>query len=282
MASPYVWRRRIGAATAVAAVLVALGACGKSNPPAGGNNNPSGAGQIGDAGNASGTPTAAATTQGTGGGGNGGGGGGATTSPYPSDAKSYGLEILKAIANKDNVRLKALTDTNTVNYVLQQLYQNKNGQWTYISCTNGTTTSCHYYNQTGDTAQVGMTTSQLGNPGAGNSVYIQGDNFPTDPSGYVLAFVSSWMGGNYDRMVALSSTSVAGYAQGQTTPKVGKVGSAYSCGSGKTCVDAGSDIAGGVAYPPYFHFVIDTAKISAGKPNGITGYLPADNTNFHN
>src|SRR5262249_9948699 len=97
MASPYVWRRRIGAATAVAAVLFTVGACGKSNPPAGGSDNPSGAGQIGDAGNATGTPTAAATTQGTGGGGNGGGGGGgATTSPYPSDAKSYGLEILKA------------------------------------------------------------------------------------------------------------------------------------------------------------------------------------------
>lgn len=271
MASIIVWRRRLGAATAIASVLLALGACSKPAGTAGPGptSTDSGQGQLGEGGTST-TPAATATQK------TGGGGGGTQAPLYPSDAKTYGLEILKAIGNKDNARLAALADLNTVNYAQQ--YQNKNAQWTYTDCANGTTTSCHYYNQTGDIAMVGMITAKLGQAGAGNSVYLDQSTYPTDPSGYVSSFVSNWTGDNYARMVALSSTSIADHFRPLT--KFGTYGGGFTpsaphpcvTNASKTCVDVSAT--GGTQNLPTQHFIVDPAKISAGKPNGITGYEP--------
>jgi hypothetical protein len=93
--------RRVAAIAATAACLLALAACAKDGTPAAnGTSEPTGQGQIGDASaSATTTPDGTATTT------SGGGGGGSTTSPYPNNAKDYGLEILKAIAANNDAGL---------------------------------------------------------------------------------------------------------------------------------------------------------------------------------
>src|SRR5215470_12305011 len=124
-------RRRVGMLSMAAVIAIGLTACGKSG---GGNSAlgeaPATSGLAGGGSpNTSPSPGANASPTNGNGGGNGGGGGGATatqSSLYPKDAKSYGLEILKAIANKDNTRLVALSSQNTANYAQQQNYASKN------------------------------------------------------------------------------------------------------------------------------------------------------------
>jgi hypothetical protein len=269
-------RYRRAAVAAIAVGLLALTACG-NKAPQDPNAQPDGQGQIGDAPSASasasanGTPAATAATQ-------GGGGGGGTSNPYPSNAKDYGLEILKAIANKDNVRLAALADLNTVNYAQQ--YQNKNGQWTHTDCADGATVTCHYYNQTGDIASVGMMKAKLGGQGAGVSVYLEQGTYPTNASSYVQSFVYNWtFTDSYAHMVSLSSPSIVSYVKTQQKLNAGGGGittsNPHPCATNasKTCVDASA--VGGTLNLPTYHFIVDPAKISAGKPNGIVGYEPA-------
>jgi hypothetical protein len=269
--------RRWAAVATVATALFALTACG-----GGGGGDPTPTGTDDGSGTTIGgaaTPTDTTTPDGTvtttsGGGGGGGSGGGQQGPYYPSDAKTYGLEILKAIGNKDNVRLTALADLNTVNYAQQ--YQNRNAQWTNTDCGGGGTTTCNYYNQTGDIAMVGMTTAKLGSAGAGVSVYVEGGSYPTDAGNYVLTFGSSWESGSYAKMVALSSNSIANHVQ--TLPKFSSVSAGITVGSPHPCATNGSKTCvelsqvGGIANLPSRSFIVDMTKISAGKPNGIIGY----------
>jgi hypothetical protein len=267
-------RLRRAAMAAVAAGVLALTACGSK--PSDVTVEPTGQGQLGDAPSATPSPTAdgtpAATTT------TGGGGGGGTTSPYPSSAKDYGLEILKAIANNNDARIVDLSSLSTAQYVQQQNYKSKNGQWTYTDCQSGSTQSCHYYNQTGDTAQVGIETAKLGTTGAASSVTIDGGSFATQPGPYVGAFGSAWEAGDYAKMVSLSSTSIANHFN--TLPKFSSVnaGITYSgpgpCpapNAAKTCVALQQ--VGGTATLPARYLIVDVAKIGAGKPNGIIGYV---------
>jgi hypothetical protein len=271
--------RRATMLSAAAVLALALGACGKSG---------GGSSAIGDA--PPGSPTAVGTSPNTspspggtsgGGGGGGGGGGTATQSPlYPKDAKSYGLEILKAMASNDKTRVIALSSQNVYSYAQTQNYLTKNGQWTNTDCTSGGSPMCSYYNQTGDIAQVGLDASKLGAQSAGTSVYIEGGTFPKDPGSYVSAFLSAWSFGSYAKTVSLSSPSIADHFK--ATPPYSSVGAAGipqtpkpcpSPNASKTCVDIYQQ--GGTATLPTQHLIIDTARISAGKPNGIIGYLPA-------
>ena len=274
--------RRTALLSAAAVLALAVTACGKGG---GGNS------ALGDA--PPGSPTANATspntspnpgataTSGSGGGGGGGGGTTATTSPaYPKDAKSYGLEILKAIAKPDDARLVALSSLNVATYVQGQPYQNKNSQWTNTDCTSGPNTTCSYYNQTGDLAQVGMDVAKLGGQGAGSFATIESGTYPKDAASYVYAFGGAWIYGSYARMVSLSSVSIADHFKAtQTFTAAGAAGysnsAAHPCASNssKTCVDLIP--VGGTTNPPYQHLIVDTARISAGKPNGIIGYEPA-------
>jgi hypothetical protein len=275
----YPTTRRWVAVAAMAAALLALTACGKDSASGSGTDNGSGSGLLGGA--ASPSPDLSATGDGAGdgtGGGNPGGGGGGGSAPagptYPNDAKSYGLEILKAIGNKDNARLAALVDLSTVNYAQQ--YQNNNAQWTYTDCASGATQMCHYYNQTGDIASVGILTAKLGQTQAGSSVYVEGGSYPTNASGYVLAFGSSWESGAYAKMVALSSNSIADHYKG--VAKFSSVNAGITAGTPKPCATNASKMCvdlsqvGGTATLPAQHLIVDMAKIGAGKPNGIIGY----------
>jgi hypothetical protein len=271
--------RRATMLSAAAVLALALSACGKSG----------GSSALGDA--PPGSPTAVATSPNTspspgsttsgGGGGGGGGGGTATQSPlYPKDAKSYGLEVLKAIANKDNTRLIALSSQNTANYAQIQGYSKYTGSWTNTDCTGGPNPTCSYYDQTGDLAQVGLDASKLGNQGAGSYVTIEGGTYATNASSYVSAFGSAWESGAYARMVSLSSNSIADHFKATQTLTAGGASGITTMGphpcaktAGKTCVDLVG--VGGTANPPCQHLIIDTSRISAGKPNGIIGYEPA-------
>jgi hypothetical protein len=273
--------RRAALLSAAAVLSLALGACGKSG---GGNS------ALGDAPptgastslpNTSPSPGANATAT-SGGGGGGGGGATATTSPaYPKDAKSYGLEVLKAIAKPDNVRLVALSSLSVATYVQgQSYYQTKNSQWTNTDCTSGSSTTCSYYNQTGDIAQVGMDVAKLGGQGAATSATIESGTYAKDAPSYVYAFGGAWIYGSYARMVSLSSVSIADHFKAtQTFTAAGASGysnsAAHPCAtnSTKTCVDLVP--VGGTTNPPYQHLIVDMTRISAGKPNGIIGYEPA-------
>ncbi len=271
-------RYRRAAVAVIAAGMLALAACG-SNSPQNVTAEPSGQGQIGDAPEASATanassPAATTTTLS-----NGGGGGGTTNpNPYPSNAKDYGLEILKAIANNNDARIADLSSVSTAQYVQQQNYKSKNGQWTHTNCQSGSTQYCHYYNQTGDTAQVGIDATKLGTKGAGSSVTIDGGSFSTSAAPYVQAFGTAWEAGDYTKMVSLSSIAIASHFN--TLPKFSSVSAGISTtgpapcpapNAAKTCVALVQ--VGGTATLSAKNLIVDVAKISAGNPNGIIGYV---------
>ncbi len=267
--------RRVAAIAAAAACLLALAACGKdgaANPNATGE--PSAQGQLGDS-SASATTTPDATATTTSG---GGGGGGTTTSPYPNNAKDYGLEILKAIAANNDARIVDLSSLNTAQYVQQQNYKSKNGQWTNTHCQSGSTQYCHYYNQTGDLAQVAIETAKLGKKEAVSSVTVDGYTFAKDGASYGSAFGSAWENGDYARMVSLSSAAIANHFNG--VPKFSSVNAGITTygpqacpapNASKTCVELRQT--GGTATLPSQYLIVDMAKITAGKPNGIIGYV---------
>ena len=291
-------RRRVANLSAAAALALALTLAGcarkdgaTTSPTGGGNaalgNAPSGSataspGTSPGGGTSTSTSTDGSTSPGGGtstGTGGGGSGGGNSGPPYPGEAKSYGLEILKAVGAKDHPRLGTLADANTVNYSKQ--YANKNASWTYVYCeVSGVQTNCYYYNQAGDVAQVGMITAKLGKIGAGTLVYLDVSEFRKNPTDYVAAFVAIWTyGGTYARVVSLSSPSIADhFINGVGKLSAGGGGTTTSAphpcatNSGKTCVDA--SVVGGSLNLPVQHFIIDPSKVSAGKPNGIIGYEP--------
>ena len=99
---------------------------------------------------------------------------------------------------------------------------------------------------------------------------------------YVEGFVAYWRNGVYVHMVTLSSPSIVSYIVSFDTPEVVYTSSPYPCrsNSGQTCVDAATSFAGS-PYGRIFHFVVDTSKISAGKPNGIIGYEAPTQDDFH-
>jgi len=275
-------RRRRAAILSTAATLalaLSLAACGKGA----GNPSPADSGNaaLGNAPSSSASPSGGTTSGGTGTGGGGGGTGASTGNSgptYPKDAKSYGLEILKALGNKDYTRMGELADANTVSYAKQ--YANKNASWTNTDCgTSGPTSTCNYYNQTGDIATVGMITATLGKERAGNSVSVEGGTYDKAAQPYVQAFGQNMEFGTYAHMVSLSSNSIADHFK--SIPKFSSVsagvtaGAAHPCttNASKTCVDLMQ--VGGTATLPTQHLIVDMSRISAGKPNGIIGYEPA-------
>jgi hypothetical protein len=254
---------------AAVAVSLALTACGgdKGTPGNPTGTGDTGSGQLGDA--ASPSPGA---TGGTGGGGGGGGGTATTQAPlYPSDAKSYGLEILKAWAKKDYTRFGNLADAHSVDQA--KSYGDRDTTWTFVFCqASGANNDCKYYNNNGDIVQIWMTTSKLGSPGAGNLFSMEYGGLPNNTGDYVGRFISAWTNGDYAAMVLLSNTTVADHFKNEPKFPVGsQVQAPAPCGS-KTCVDV---IGVPLGSAKTQHFTIDTSKITAKKPNGITGYEPA-------
>ena len=265
-------RRCLLAATVAAAL--ALTACGGGGTPGNsGNPGDAGTGQPGDAASPSANATdgGGTNTGGTTGGTGGTGGGGNQAPTYPSDAKSYGLEILKAWANKDYTRFGNLADAHSVDQA--KSYGDRNTSWTYVFCqVNGTNNECKYYNANGDIVQIWLTTSKLGSAGAGNLFAMEYGSIPNNSGDYVNHFISAWNNGDYAAMVLYANASVADHFKNEPKFPTGwQAQAAQACGS-KTCVDV-------IAVPPGSaktqHFTIDNSKITQKKPNGITGYEPA-------
>jgi hypothetical protein len=274
--------RRVAAIAAAAAFVLALTACGNNGTPAAnGTSEPTGQGQIGDASaTATTTPDATATTTSSGG---GGGGGGSTQGPtYPSNAKDYGLAVLKAIDDNNTTRVVDLADLNTAQYnLVTHQYYNLNGTWTNVVCDDsGSSTTCRYFNQKGNLAHVVIDKTKLGQAHAVGAVSIESSNLPTDAGSYLSGFLSAWRDGNTLGMRAHASQSVVTYAKSKQTPSaVGQASNTvWDCGSGKKCVDISTDFVAGQLYGTIYHFVVDLSKISSGTAEAIVGWVPENNT----
>jgi hypothetical protein len=259
------WHRRFAVA-AVAIAALAVAACGKTDGT-GGTPDPTSTGDssiggVSASADPSGDPDSTTTT-------------GATGPVYPKDARSYGLELLKAFSRKDNARLVQLASASTVAGIKDSLNAMgaPNGTWTYYKCVGAEgapaeRTTCTYFNATGDQSDVTMINAQLGAPVAVYAEVLDRTQIPKDASFYVQTFVSAWGNSNYQRMAYLSNNTVANYFKGR--PKITSVNIDPQMSEGSKIYirisGTGSDL--GKTEVVY----IDTAKISQGKPGGITGY----------
>ena len=255
---------RLLALAAAAACVITLAACGAKAAP---NVDPTSTsdGQIGDVTSTptddvtttTSAPTTATSTSNN----------NPPASPYPGNAKDYGFEILKAIAQNNDARIVDLGGLNTAQYVNTQNYKSKNGSWTFTDCTSGSTQMCSYYNVPGNIATVGVESGKLGKKEAVNSVYIEGDAFATEAGGYVTDFVMAWINGSYVRQKAFANDTVINFVKNKTKPQGGFVTQPQPCGSNRLCVDAGEYLAGGQPAGQIIHFVVDQGKL--GKANAI-------------
>jgi hypothetical protein len=259
----------IAAGLALALTLVACG--NKSAPDASAPQSATANGQVGQVSASGATSTSPANSAST-------SGGGGNQNPYPSNAKDYGLAFLQAVAAKNDPKIVDLASLSVANDPNMSFYKSTDGNWTFTDCQTGSPVACHYYNQTGSIATVGVDSGKLGKAGAVSYLSVEGGSLPNDPGGYVLAFGAAWDAGNYAKMVSLSSTTVADHFRTtQTLVQQGAAGTSYSgahpCtnNASKTCVDLTP--VGGTTNPAPIQFVVDTSKISQAKPNGITGWV---------
>lgn len=261
--------RRLLTIAAAAACVITLAACGSDeNPGPTPTSSETGEGQFGT-GTATPTDTATPTSTATSSGGGGGGGGGGNTSPYPNSAADYGLEMLRAIAAGNDARIVDLSSLTTAQYVQNQNYKARNGQWIHANCESG---SCFYYNQTGDIASIGIDSGRLGQASAVTSVYVEGGSFATDAVGYAQNLASAWTNdGRYVVMRALATQSVVNALNGKQKLNAGNGGvgaQPTNCPAGLsgTCVEV---YAVGGSLTISYVFAVDPSKL--GKPNAVTG-----------
>ena len=200
--------RRWAAIVTVTAALLAMAACGKSpdNPGTG----TGGDGALGGPPSASTSADPTATDGGNGGGGGGGGGGGTTAAadPYPKDGKAYQQQFLNAFSSGDQNRIADLSNADQTLQANNSLQANgkPNGQWTTNNCTGN---NCQWHNAYGDVVSISHDVNKLGQPHAITYLYVDRTTYPGDPASYVYEFLAASEAGNKERMVRLSSTSVA-------------------------------------------------------------------------
>jgi hypothetical protein len=197
----------------VAALIAGVVGCGSKSPSGNGGNNA----QVGGAPSGSATPANGTTTPAA----------PPTTAAgitFPSDAKSYTLELLKAWGNKDYGRIELYAAPATVQQIKDASNSPDgypNAQWTFIKCSPGEsagTTDCTWRNVVGDETVVRVTNDQLGHPIAVIQANLDRTRYPGDPVGYVGAFISAWQAGNQQRMARLASTTIKNYFIGQNPP----------------------------------------------------------------
>jgi hypothetical protein len=159
-----------------------------------------------------GAPSTASSAPASGGGDSGSGG--SNTPTYPTDADSYGLAFLRALAQHDSARLTLLAVQSVVGQVADNYY-NVNAQWINRSCgqdpndpANPTKIQCIYDNANGDEITLVLNKSQLGAPTAVLSTSLEKTTYPADANGYVTALYGAYLNGNNNRVVRLSSSSV--------------------------------------------------------------------------
>jgi hypothetical protein len=197
--------------TAVASLAVAvlgLAACGKAQPGSTGSTPPPGDQQIGGAPPES-TPPGATPTRASGGGGNQG-------PTYPKDARSYSQEFLRAWGARNYTRLGQLGDDAAVQQVRDSVDTGgvPNTQWTYISCgpaeQNPGHTACKHRNAHGDETSIEMADAKLGSPKAVTEAPLDRTRYQSDPASYVSDMLRAFGGGNRQRVLRLSNSTVRG------------------------------------------------------------------------
>jgi hypothetical protein len=213
------------AAVLLAGMVGGIAGCGKPSSNGGGGN-----AQVGGAPSGSPTSGAGATTPAAG-----------STTPagvtFPSDAKSYTLELLKAWGNKDYNRIAQLAEPATVQQIKDASNSPDgypNSQWTYIRCAAGEsagTTDCTWRNVVGDETVVRVKNDRLRHPMAVTQANLDRTRYPSDPVSYVNAFLSAWQAGNQQRMARLSSSTIKNYFIGQNPPLMSATPSVFTIDS---------------------------------------------------
>jgi hypothetical protein len=221
MARITTWRL---AAAAIAVTALTLTGCGGGgdNPAPAGTGTTSGDAAIGGApaSASAGAPGASSTgggSNGSGGGSGGSGGSGSTPGSgggYPKDAKGYVQELVKAMAKPDYVRISQLAVQSAVQQIKDSVTAggNPNTQWPYVACTANTgpnQSTCVARNTHGDQLTVKLNQLQLGFPTAVLEAPLDRTTYPNNPGDYANAVVYAYVQGNQQRMVRLSSDTVA-------------------------------------------------------------------------
>ncbi len=216
MARTRTWRLTAAAIAVTALTLTGCGSGDKTPPAATGTTG--GDSAIGGAPASSGpaTPSSGASTRAddSGSGGSGSNSGSGSTPSFPKDAKGYVQELVKAMAKPDYPRISQLAVQSAVTQIKDSLTSggNPNSQWPYIACTANTgpnQTTCVARNSHGDQLTVKLNQLQLGFPTAVLEVPLERTTYPSSPGNYVAALLEAYAQGNQQRMVRLSSDTVA-------------------------------------------------------------------------
>lgn len=195
--------------------------------------------------------------------------------PYPGNAKDYGLKFLAAIKSNDQTKIVDFAGVNVYQDAIGNYNaQNLNGNWSSSHCEGG---SCWYYNEVGNTAQVGIDSSKLGKAHAVGYVNFDVGTFENDINSYVMSFLFGWLNGQKVTMNSHALDGVVNGVGGLTKPTGGFLTAPVGCGSGKQCVDAGHELAGGQPYGPCIRFVVQTSKL--GKADAIVEAKADDDCN---
>jgi hypothetical protein len=257
--------KRVLTTVALAAGLITVIACGSKATPTTTSTEEPGNGGVGIA-------TGTATTEPSSAPGSSnpppGGSSSKPASAYPSNAKDYGLAVLKAIKDNDQTRIVDLADLNTAQYhtVTHQDF-NLNGSWVNTDCSSGSNPTCNYYNQTGATAIVILDSSKLGKAHAVTAVSFNNESFSSDAGGYVQQFIAAWIAGSNVSMMSHANSTVVNFVKSKTAPGGGFVTAPTACGTNRMCVTSGSELAGGQPFGQLIKWTVDTTKL--GKPNAI-------------
>jgi hypothetical protein len=243
----------------VVAIALALAGCGGTSPNA--NASPSGDGQFGGApsGSASATTTGGSTPS-----------SGPTSPLYPTTAKAYAQELLKAWSNKNYSRLDQLAVVSAVAQIKDSITYGglPNTNWHYINCDGAAgTTHCTFRNDNGDETVIALNNSQIGHPTAVTEAPLDRTVYATSPGPYVANFIGAWSTGNRQRMLAYSTQAVVDYAA--PLPAITSYNLGCSPAGSKTNVmiyGIGDDLGKSDA------FVVDTALASAGKKHAIVDH----------
>lgn len=187
-------------------ITAGLGGCGKQSPQA---QTPTTSTVLGGSATPTPTPGAEATASPT---------AAANPAAYPATAKGYAQALLSAWAAKNTGRLDQLA----VQPAVQQIKDNgqPDAHWTYISCAvlDTAATECLFRNAHGDEVRVKLTTAQLGHPTAVTEALLDKTTYPSDPAGYVGAFVDAWRNGNLQRMTRLADSTLTAYFKNKPVP----------------------------------------------------------------
>jgi hypothetical protein len=263
------WRVSDAAATAPTALAIplvavalafALAGCG-TGKNAGTDASPSTDTQIGGApsGTASATPAGSATAS-------------VPASPlYPTTAKAYAQEFLKAWSKKDYSRLDQLGSVAAVQQVKDSVTYGglPNANWHYIKCDGGGgTTHCTFRNDNGDETVIALNDSQIGHPTAVTEAPLDRTVYATTPGQYVNNFIGAWENDNRQRMLAYSTQAVVDWAV--TKPPITSYTLGCNAAAGKT--DVMIDGLGGDLGKSY-GLEVDNALAGAGKKHAIVNHV---------